>query len=152
MSYTDAEARQRLLDDLARAVERLALAIACLGVAYEQLDEDSAGQLEQRLFRPVQLAYGRAQRTHAEFSDRYGIPRGAFAAPSPGAESQRAAELIEKAAEAIVQTEDAIGRLQDSMLPVEVGDVELRAGLAEVRQTIDGLPQRAHELVRVLGR
>jgi hypothetical protein len=38
------------------------------------------------------------------------------------------------------------------MLPVEVGDAELRAGLAEVRQVIDTLPSRARELTRVLGR
>lgn len=152
MAYTEAEARQELLDDLARATDRLAVALACLGAAYEQLDEQRSDQLEEQLFRPTQLAYGRAQRTHAEFADRHGVPRGTFSAASPGPESQSAGELIERAAEAIRETGDAIGQLQDSMLPVEVGDVELRAGLSEVRQMLDGLPGRARELIRVLGR
>jgi hypothetical protein len=38
------------------------------------------------------------------------------------------------------------------MLPVEVGDPELRAGLAEVRELLGGLRARARELVRTLGR
>lgn len=152
MAYTEAEARQELLDDLARATDRLAVALACLGAAYEQLDDQRSDQLEEQLFRPTQLAYGRAQRTHAEFADRHGVPRRTFSAASPGPESQSAGELIERAAEAIRETEDAIGQLQDSMLPVEVGDVELRARLSEVRQMLDGLPGRARELIRVLGR
>jgi hypothetical protein len=152
VAYTEAEARQDLLDDLARATDQLAVALACLGAAYEHLDDQRSDQLEEQLFRPAQLAYGRAQRTHAEFSDRHGFPRSTFSPASPGPESQSTSELIERAAEAIRETEDAIGQLQDSMLPVEVGDVELRAGLSEVRQMLDGLPGRARELVRVLGR
>jgi len=38
------------------------------------------------------------------------------------------------------------------MRPVEVGDTELRAGLAEVRELIGVLPDRAREFVRRLGR
>jgi hypothetical protein len=38
------------------------------------------------------------------------------------------------------------------MLPVEVGDAELRAGLGEVRTLLGDLPARAHEFVRTLGR
>jgi hypothetical protein len=37
-------------------------------------------------------------------------------------------------------------------MPVEVGDPELRAGLADVRSTLADIPTRAHELTRVLGR
>ena len=37
-------------------------------------------------------------------------------------------------------------------LPVEVGDAELRAGLADVREQIGGLAGRARELIRTLGR
>jgi hypothetical protein len=54
---------------------------------------------------------------------------------------------------------DAVGRadltlasLQDSMLPVEVGDVELRAGLEEVRTLLGALPRQARQFVRTLGR
>ena len=42
--------------------------------------------------------------------------------------------------------------LQDSMRPVEVGDAELRAGLAEVRALLAPLPDRAREILRTLGR
>jgi hypothetical protein len=46
MSYTSAEARQELLDALADATERIGLALAALGAAYEQLDEHNADRLE----------------------------------------------------------------------------------------------------------
>jgi hypothetical protein len=38
------------------------------------------------------------------------------------------------------------------MMPVEVGDPELRAGLAEVRELLGAVPGRAREFVRTLGR
>ena len=65
MSYTNVEARQQMLDDLARAAEQLARAVASLSAAYEQLDEQQGDALEARLFRPVQHAFGRAQRTQS---------------------------------------------------------------------------------------
>ncbi len=64
MGYTTAEARQQLLDTVAAATEDIAFALAALGEAYELLDEHNAENLERDLFRPVQLAYGRAQRTY----------------------------------------------------------------------------------------
>jgi hypothetical protein len=39
MAYTSSEARQELLDTLAQAANELGFAGACLGEAYEQLDE-----------------------------------------------------------------------------------------------------------------
>ena len=66
MAYITAEARQQLLDDLAGAIEALGDALAALGAAYELLDEQTADRMEEQLFRPVQQAYGRAQRTHSE--------------------------------------------------------------------------------------
>jgi hypothetical protein len=152
VAYTEAQARRQLLDDLAVAIDKLALALALLGLAYEQLDEHSSEQLEESLFRPVQLVYGRLQRTHGAFADRSGIERRVFSAASPGAPSQAPGQLLETAADLIGQNDDAIGALQDSMLPVEVGDVELRRGLADARLMLDGLPNKAHELVRVIGR
>jgi hypothetical protein len=152
VAYTEAEARQQLLDDLAAPIDKLALALALLGMAYEQLDERTSERLEESLFRPVQLAYGRLQRTHGAFADRSGIERRVFSSASPGAPSQTSGQLLETAADLIGQSDDAIGVLQDSMLPVEVGDVELRRGLADARLMLDGLPTKAHELVRVIGR
>ena len=49
LPFTSADARQQLLSDLASATETLALALARLGAAYEQLDEDTSDRLEQQL-------------------------------------------------------------------------------------------------------
>jgi hypothetical protein len=38
------------------------------------------------------------------------------------------------------------------MRPVEVGDAELRAGLAEVRELVAGLGTRGREFLRTFGR
>ena len=38
------------------------------------------------------------------------------------------------------------------MLPIEVGDPELRAGLQEVRQQLAALPVGARQLLRTFGR
>lgn len=141
-----------MLGALGDAVDALALALACLGGAYEQLDEHSADRLEAQLFRPVQMAYGRAKRTYDAFAARHGLEARAFEQRPPGGFSQRAAVLIERAVEAAAAADRAIAELQDSMLPVEVGDPELRAGLSEVRVLIADLRARARELVRTLGR
>jgi hypothetical protein len=37
-------------------------------------------------------------------------------------------------------------------LPVEVGDAELRAALAELRELVAGIAKQARELVRTIGR
>src|SRR5438067_12246555 len=125
MSYTDQEARGQLLDTLAVAVDQLARALAALGAAYEQLDEQQGDRLEQQLFRYVQRAYGRAQRTHADFANRYGLPRREFETPVPEAPSTGVRGYVEHAAEAVGTADSAIAGLQDSLLPVEVGDAEL---------------------------
>ncbi|HEY6397140.1 MAG TPA: hypothetical protein VIX82_06775 [Solirubrobacteraceae bacterium] len=152
MPYTDMEARQQLLDSLGEATDDLALALASLGAAYEQLDDQQADRLEEQLFRPVQRAYGRAKRTHTEFASRHGLPDREFKTPAPGAPSTGVKGFIESAVDAIGRAEAELVALQDSLLPIEVGDPELRAGLSEVRRLIDGLSQRARELVRTFGR
>jgi hypothetical protein len=152
MSYTNAEARQQLLDALAEATGELGEALAALGAAYEQLDEQRADTLEAELFRPVQRAYGRAQRTHAEFAKRHGLPGSVFPTPPPGPPSLGVKGFIEKAVGAVGEAERRLVELQDSLLPIEFGDAELRAGLAETRASIDGLAQRARDFVRLFGR
>jgi hypothetical protein len=152
MAYTTAEGREQVLSDLAVAIEHIADALACLGEAYEQLDEQHGDVLEQQLFRPVQSAYGRAQRTYAEFAARSGLRARTFSAHSPGLQSQSVQALIERAGDAAHDAEQAIAELQDSMLPVEVGDPELRAGLSQVRETLATVPGRARALVRTVGR
>jgi hypothetical protein len=152
MAYTTAEGREQVLSDLAVAIEHIADAIACLGEAYEQLDEQHGDVLEEQLFRPVQSAYGRAKRTYAEFASRTQLRSRTFGAHSPGAQSQTVRELIERAGDAAYDADQAIADLQDSMLPVEVGDPELRAGLSQVRETLSAVPARARGLVRTVGR
>jgi hypothetical protein len=152
MSYTLMEGREKVLNDLGIAIEQIAVALAALGEAYEQLDEHNADVLEEQLFRPVQLAYGRAKRTHSEFAGRAALPSRSFDSLTPGPQSQSIQELIERAAMASSHADQTIAELQDSMLPVEVGDTELRAGLAQVREALDTVPVRARNLVRTVGR
>ena len=152
MSYTNVEARQHMLDALAAATEQLARAVASLSAAYEQLDEQQADVLEARLFRPTQHAYGRAQRTHAGFADRHGIERRQFTIPVAEAPSTGVRGYLEHAVDAVGAAEQELVALQDSLMPIEVGDEELRAGMTEVRQLIAPLPVRARELLRVFGR
>ena len=152
MAYTTTEGREKILDDLAVAIEQIADALARLGEAYEQLDDDHGNALEEQLFRPVQLAYGRAQRTHSEFATRSQLRTRTFAAHSPGLRSQSVTDLIDRAADAAQDADQSIADLQDSMLPVEVGDPELRAGLSRVRETLAPVPARARTLLRTVGR
>jgi hypothetical protein len=152
MAYVAAEARQQLLDDLGRATDELGVALAALGAAYEQLDERNADRLEEELFRPVQLAYGRARRTHAGFAERHGLQGRTFETASAGLPSQGVKGFLDNAVDAVGKADSAIAEIQDSMMPVEVGDAELRAGLAEVRETVGTLRSRAREFVRTFGR
>lgn len=152
MTYASQEARQQLLDTVAEATDHLGAALASLGAAYEQLDEHSGDRLEEQLFRPVQVAYGRARRTHAGFAARHGLPERTFEPAVPGAPSHGVRGFLDLALESVEEADLALTDLQDSLRPVEVGDPELRAGLAEVRELISVLPDRARELVRRLGR
>lgn len=152
MSYTTIEGRERVLGDLAVAIEQIAEALAALGEAYEQLDEHNADVLEEQLFRPVQSAYGRARRTYSQFATRSNLRPRTFETHSPGLQSQTVQALIERAVDAAHDADQSIAELQDSMLPVEVGDPELRAGLSQVRETLSTIQVRARELVRTVGR
>jgi hypothetical protein len=153
MTYTNAEARQQLLDALGDAADQIGAALAALGEAYEQLDEYAGDRLEEALFRPAQTAYGRARRTHGAFAERYRLPSRAFAPRrAAGVAAGGSRRLVDAAVDALRLADDQLATLQDSMLPVEFGDAEVRAGLAEVRELIGPLPGRARELVRSLGR
>jgi hypothetical protein len=152
MAYTTSEARRELLDTVAQAADELGLASACLAEAYDQLDEYNGDRLEAECFRPVQLAYGRAKRTHSEFAGRHGLPSAAFEPQPAGLASQGAASFIARAVEAAGAADRTIAGLQDSMLPVEAGDEELRAGLKAIREPLGGLPGKARDFLRGLGR
>lgn len=152
MTYQTGEAREDLLDTLASATDEIGIALAALGEAYEQLDEHASDRLEEQLFRPVQSAYGRARRTHAEFAERHRIDARTFDDQRAGGRPNDPRGAIEHAVEAARAADETLAQLQDSMLPVEVGDPPLRAGLSEVRQLIGPVPGRAREFVRTLGR
>jgi hypothetical protein len=152
VSSTDAHARQQMLDDLARAVDDLGHALASLGGAYELLDEGQGDRLEEELFRPVQRAYGRARRTYTEFAGRHGLSDREFAVPSPGVPSTGVKGFVEEAVEAVERAEHHLVELQESPMAIEVGDVELRAGLSETRRLIDSVPRQARSFVSTFGR
>jgi len=151
MSYTNAEGRQQLLDELGSAADAIAIAIAALGEAYELLDEQTADRLEEVLFRPAQAASGRAKRTYADFAERHGFAPRVFDTGAAG-HAAGARGHIDHAVEALRRADDELGELQDSMLPVEVGDAEVRAGISETRALLGPLPTAARELERILGR
>jgi hypothetical protein len=152
VSYIAGEARQELLDTLGEAIDEIAVALAALGAAYEQLGTVPADRLEDELFRPVQAAYGRAKRTHSGFAERQGLPGRTFVPADPGLPSTGIRGFIDSAVDAAAEADAVLTELQDSMMPVEVGDAELRAGLAEVRELLGDVRVRAREFVRTLGR
>ena len=141
-----------MLDTLADATDEIAVALAALGAAYEQLGTAPADRLEEELFRPVQAAYGRAQRTHVGFAQRHGLPGRTFTPATPGLPSTGVRGFVDTAVDAASEADAVLAELQDSMMPVEVGDAELRAGLAEVRELLGDVRARAREFVRTLGR
>jgi hypothetical protein len=151
MSYTTAEGRERILTDLAQAAAQLELALSYLSDAYELVDVNLADRLEEQLFSPLQASFARARRTHSEFARRTGVATSGDGLGA-GHRPHDARGLIEGAADAIEQADHWIAELQDSMLPVEVGDPELRAGLSDTRSLMAPVPGRARDLVRTLGR
>jgi hypothetical protein len=152
VTYVAGEARQDLLDALAEAIEEIAAALAALGAAYEQLGTVPADRLEEELFRPIQAAYGRAKRTHVDFAQRQDLPGRTFVPATPGLPSTGIRGFVDNAVASAAAADAVIAELQDSMMPVEVGDAELRAGLAAVRELLGDVPARAREFVRTLGR
>jgi hypothetical protein len=152
MAYSNADAARHLLDTVALAADELGVALAYLGEAYEQLDESLAERLEGELFRPVQSAYGRAQRVHAEFARRQGLAEHTFETAAPHMREHDAKGVIDSAVAAVERADRTIATLQDSMLPIEVGDPPLRAGLEQVRLQLGEFRERAREITRRLGR
>jgi hypothetical protein len=151
MSYTNESGRLQILDDSADAARELDRALAALGEAYEHLDDDTADALETAVFKPLQAGFGLLKRTRSEFAERFALPLvEPESAPQPPPTNPR--ELLQQAGDAVHAAEEAIAELQDTLLPVEVGDQELRIGLATVRTTIAALPAACDNLVRTLGR
>lgn len=141
-----------MLDTIGDAIDEIADSLAALGAAYEQLGTMPADRLEEELFRPVQTAYGRAKRTHAGFAQRHGLPGREFTPANPGLPSTGIRGFVDGAVASAGEADAILAELQDSMMPVEVGDAELRAGLSEVRDLLGDVRARAREFTRTLGR
>ena len=152
VAITTVEAREQILDELAGATIQIGFAVSCLGTAYELLDEVTADRLETELFRPAQRALARAKRASSGFASRYGLTVKLREAPSPGLPSQGVRVFVERSITASAEASRRIAELQDSMLPIEAGDPELRAALAETRDLIDGLAAPARAFLNTLGR
>jgi hypothetical protein len=152
MAFSSAAGRTQLLDVVAEAADRLAVALGLLSGAYELLDERSAERLEEQIFRPVQLAYGRLRRTHSEFAARYELPGRDFSPAPEGAPARGLKGLLEDALAAVTAADSELATLQDSMLPVEVGDPQVRAGIQEVRAGLGSVSGAARGFLRTFGR
>lgn len=152
MSYTRQEGQQQLLDSIERATQEIGVALGAVGEAHEQLDEQAADRLEDQVFRPLQRAYALARRTRADFASRSGMPAGEMEPQTRGAPGRGAKGFVEDAVQAVEEADTTLAHLQDSMLPVEVGDAELRAGLSSVRELIGHVPPAAREMLRTFGR
>jgi hypothetical protein len=152
MPVSTAEARAQILEGIAAATDWLALASTCLTEAHEQLDDATADRLEAEVFMTLQKAFGRSKRTATGFAGRVGVGSPPPTAQSSPTTARGAKELIEHAAAAAAEADRRLAELQDSMLPIEAGDAELRAGIAEVRELAERVPGPARELVRGLGR
>lgn len=152
MAYTSESARRQLIDELGQAADHLSSAINALGEAYEAADERTGEALETQLFRPVQGAYGRAQRTRSGFAERHQLIAEPLTPATAAAPSADPRVHLERAAAAVEQADQVIADMQDSMLPVEVGDREFREGLAEVRELIAPAPSDARRLLGLIGR
>jgi hypothetical protein len=152
VTFTTAEARDRIIGDLEAAEEELGMAVAALGEAFELLATGSADRLEDELFRPVQKAYVRTKRTRTGFAQRVAQQTDEPEAKPLGPPSQGAKGFIQQAAQAAGQADLILSELQDSMMPVEGGDAELRAGLSEIRELLGPLRVSAGTFLRTLGR
>jgi len=152
MTYTSDEGRRELLGATAEAADTIAVALAALGEAYELVSDDAADRLEDELFGPVQAAFGRAKSTYGKFAGQHGLPNRTFGGASAGLPSTGAKGFIDEAVAAVANADGTLAELQDSGLPGEVGDVELRTGLRDIRAKLGDVARNARAIERTLGR
>ena len=80
------------------------------------------------------------------------MPSRTFEAASPGLPSTGAKGFIDDAVGAVADADGTLAGLQDSGLPAEVGDVDLRAALRDIRALLGDVRKNALALERTLGR
>ena len=151
MSYTTGSGRQQILEDAAAAAYPLNSALAAIAEIFDHLDEPTADRMEAIVFKPLQGGYGLLRRTLTEFATRSGLEPPQFYEP-PVALPSSAHAVLEHISEWAGEADQIIAELQDTLLPVEVGDPELRAGLSGTRTQIAKVPSAVVELLRTLGR
>lgn len=153
VTYDPAEARRALVDDLLGAAQDVAEAIAYASAAYDLLDDTSGDRLEEQVFAPLQKALGALRRAAEGFATRHGIAAPAAAPPPPEPHpSQGVAALLDGCGAAARRADDHLGTLQDSLLLIDLGDAELRTGVADVRRRLGGVPAALRTFTRMLGR
>ena len=114
---TTTEAQRDLLDAVASATDHLGRALASLGAAFEQLDENQGLRWRRSSSARFSWRTDAPRRTHARFAEAHGLPARKFVAPSPGLASIGARTFIDNAAVEVGQAENTLTTLQDSMLP-----------------------------------
>lgn len=152
MPDSNLHAREELLQSLRGPIDHLASALALLGEAYDHLDEQQAQALETSLFKPLQRGYGRAKRAVREFAARHEQPPPQLAEPAAPLPATGVKALVEGALAEVEEAENGIVTLQDSLVLLDLGDQELRARLAEVRQALGEARGGARHFLRTLGR
>ena len=141
------------LDEVGDATDDLAEALAALGEAFEALDDYNGERLEEQLFfRPVQMAYGRARRTHSEFAGRHGLPNRSFAPAPPGHPSQGVKGFINAPRWRPSAARTPASHSYRTRCAPSRSAMASCAQASEVRRLIAEVPRRASELVRGLGR
>ena len=152
MAYTNAQAREQLLAELAAAADEVGLALACLGEATSSSTRPppsaSRTSCSARSRRPT----GRRSAPTPNSPAGTGLPEHEFEAARPQVREHDASAIMERAAAAVSRADLALATLQDSMLPVDVGDPPLRAGLEQVRMALADTSRRTREITRTLGR
>ena len=152
MAITAAEGREEILGELGEALERLALATQRFMDAFEVMTAGAQDRLEAELYMPAQKAFGRGKRTYSQFAAAHGFPERSFSQPAQGAPSHGVKGLLEQGVFAAAEADQIVAEIQDSGRPIEFGDAELRAGLAEVRAQLGKIPAASREFLRTLGR
>jgi len=152
MEPLDRSARLRLLEGLAAQTERLARALAQLGEVYDHLDERRAEDLEERLFKPLQRAYARAQRAVGDYAAGNGLPTPSVAPAPPPLPAAGVRELVARALAELEEADAGMVAIQDDDLYPEISDQPLRAAIGEIRSILAGCAQAGRELLKEFGR
>ena len=131
VSYIAGEARQEMLDTLGDAIDEIAAALcgSRRGVRSSSARFPPTGSRRSCSARSRPRTGVRSRPTPASPSGR-GCPAGRSLPRLQGLPSTGIRGFVDSAVESVAEADAELAELQDSMMPVEVGDPELRAGLA----------------------